>query len=65
MASFAEVWKNGIDFEAEVAVITGDARVGAAPDEARQQIRFLMLANDISLRNLIPPELAKGFGFFK
>jgi len=56
-----EEW--GIDFEAEVAVITGDVRMGATPDQAHQQIRLLMLANDVSLRNLIPPELAKGFGF--
>jgi fumarylacetoacetate (FAA) hydrolase len=58
-----EEW--GIDFEAEVAVITGDVTMGATPDEAHQQIRLLMLANDVSLRNLIPPELAKGFGFFQ
>jgi fumarylacetoacetate (FAA) hydrolase len=48
-----EEW--GIDFEAEVAVITGDVTMGATPDEAHQQIRLLMLANDVSLRNLIPP----------
>ena len=58
-----EEW--GIDFEAEVAVITGDVKMGATPDEAHQQIRLLTLANDVSLRNLIPPELAKGFGFFQ
>jgi fumarylacetoacetate (FAA) hydrolase len=58
-----EEW--GIDFEAEVAVITGDVAMGATPDEAHQQIRLLMLANDVSLRNLIPAELAKGFGFFQ
>ncbi|MCS0589409.1 fumarylacetoacetate hydrolase family protein [Massilia norwichensis] len=58
-----EEW--GIDFEAEVAVITGDVKTGATPDEAHGQIRLLMLANDVSLRNLIPPELAKGFGFLQ
>ncbi|MGZ9045568.1 MAG: fumarylacetoacetate hydrolase family protein [Telluria sp.] len=58
-----EEW--GIDFEAEVAVVTGDVPMGATPDEAYQQIRLLMLVNDVSLRNLIPPELAKGFGFLQ
>lgn len=53
----------GIDFEAEVAVITGPVRMGASVDEAAAAIRFVMLLNDISLRNLIPGELAKGFGF--
>jgi fumarylacetoacetate (FAA) hydrolase len=53
----------GIDFEAEVAVITGPVRMGASPEEAARAIRFVMLLNDISLRNLIPAELAKGFGF--
>ncbi|MGG7607104.1 fumarylacetoacetate hydrolase family protein [Massilia sp. BKSP1R2A-1] len=58
-----EEW--GIDFEAEVAVVTGDVPMGATPDEAHGQIRLLMLANDVSLRNLIPDELAKGFGFLQ
>ena len=58
-----EEW--GIDFEAEVAVITDDVPMGAAPDEAYQRIRLLTLVNDVSLRNLIPDELAKGFGFFQ
>ena len=58
-----EEW--GIDFEAEVAVVTGDVPMGATPDDAHQQIRLLMLANDVSLRNLIPDELAKGFGFLQ
>lgn len=57
--------KMGIDFEAEVAVVTGDVPMGATPDEALEGIRLLMLANDVSLRNLIPAELAKGFGFFQ
>ena len=55
----------GIDFEAEVAVVTGDVPMGTAPDEALDGVRLLMLANDVSLRNLIPDELAKGFGFFQ
>jgi fumarylacetoacetate (FAA) hydrolase len=54
---------HGIDFEAEVAVITGDVAMSASPDEAIDGIRLLMLANDVSLRHLIPAELAKGFGF--
>ncbi|WOB08052.1 fumarylacetoacetate hydrolase family protein [Piscinibacter gummiphilus] len=57
--------KMGIDFEAEVAVITGDVPMGTTPDQALEGIRLLMLANDVSLRNLIPAELAKGFGFFQ
>src|SRR5574343_459271 len=56
---------HGIDFEAEIAVITGDVPMRATPDEALEGIRLLMLANDVSLRNLIPDELAKGFGFFQ
>ncbi|SAL26116.1 fumarylacetoacetate (FAA) hydrolase [Caballeronia peredens] len=55
----------GIDFEAEVAVITTDVPMAATPDEALRSVRLLMLANDVSLRNLIPAELAKGFGFFQ
>ncbi|RJG23865.1 fumarylacetoacetate hydrolase family protein [Massilia cavernae] len=58
-----EEW--GIDFEAEVAVVTGDVAMGSTADEAHQQIRLVMLVNDVSLRNLIPPELAKGFGFLQ
>lgn len=59
----SEEW--GIDFEAEVAVITDDVPMSAGPDEAAKHIRLLMLVNDVSLRNLIPAELAKGFGFFQ
>jgi len=55
----------GIDFEAEVAVITDDVPMGAGAKETAAHIKLLMLANDVSLRNLIPPELAKGFGFFQ
>ena len=57
----AEAW--GIDFEAELAVITGDVAMGASPAQALEGVRLLMLANDWSLRHLIPAELAKGFGF--
>jgi len=53
----------GVDFEAELAVITGDVAMGAAPAQALEGVRLLMLANDWSLRELIPAELAKGFGF--
>ncbi|MEK6807051.1 MAG: fumarylacetoacetate hydrolase family protein [Pseudomonadota bacterium] len=56
---------HGIDLEAEIAVITGDVAMGASPVEAGEAIRLLMLVNDVSLRNLIPAELAKGFGFFQ
>jgi fumarylacetoacetate (FAA) hydrolase len=59
----SEDW--GIDLEAEVAVITDDVPMGVAPHAAASRIRLLMLANDVSLRNLIPNELAKGFGFFQ
>ncbi len=55
----------GIDFEAEIAVITADVGMGATPEQALDGIRLVMLANDVSLRNLIPAELAKGFGFFQ
>jgi len=54
----------GIDFEAEVAVIVDDVPMGASVAEAAAAIRLVMLVNDVSLRNLIPGELAKGFGFF-
>ncbi len=55
----------GIDFESEVAVITDDLGMGATPEQALESIRLVMLANDWSLRQLIPAELAKGFGFFQ
>jgi len=55
----------GIDFEAEIATITSDVPMAATPDAALRQVRLLMLVNDVSLRNLIPAELAKGFGFFQ
>jgi fumarylacetoacetate (FAA) hydrolase len=63
-ARFASVdW--GIDFESEVAVVTGDVPIGASADTALEGVRLLLLVNDWSLRNLIPPELAKGFGFLQ
>ena len=55
----------GIDFEAEVAVITDDIKMGTTAVDAVAHVRLLMLVNDVSLRNLIPGELAKGFGFFQ
>lgn len=55
----------GLDFEAEVAVITDDVPMGITADQAGQHIRLVMLVNDVSLRGLIPNELAKGFGFFQ
>ena len=55
----------GIDFEAEVAVVTDDVPMGCAPSEARAHVRLVMLVNDVSLRALVPGELAKGFGFFQ
>jgi len=58
-----EAW--GIDFEAEVAVVTDDVPMGTVAGDAGRHIVLLMLVNDVSLRNLIPGELAKGFGFFQ
>lgn len=55
----------GLDFEGEVAVITGAVPTGTAEEDAGRYIRLVMLANDVTLRNLVPPELAKGFGFFQ
>ena len=55
----------GVDFEAEIAVVTDDVPMGVSVEDAGRHIRLLMLVNDISLRNLIPAELAKGFGFFQ
>ncbi|MGL4727230.1 MAG: fumarylacetoacetate hydrolase family protein [Bosea sp. (in: a-proteobacteria)] len=55
----------GIDFEAEIAVITGDVPMAASASEGLAAVRLVMLVNDVSLRNLIPGELAKGFGFFQ
>jgi fumarylacetoacetate (FAA) hydrolase len=58
-----EAW--GCDFESEVVVILGDVPGGTTATEALGHIRLVTMANDVSLRNLIPPELAKGFGFFQ
>ncbi len=55
----------GVDFEAEIAVITNDVPLGVSHDDAGSHIKLLMLVNDVSLRGLIPGELAKGFGFFQ
>jgi fumarylacetoacetate (FAA) hydrolase len=54
----------GIDFEAEIAVVTDDVPMAVRNEEAASHIKLLILVNDVSLRNLIPGELAKGFGFF-
>uniref|UniRef100_Q0HT99 Fumarylacetoacetate (FAA) hydrolase n=1 Tax=Shewanella sp. (strain MR-7) TaxID=60481 RepID=Q0HT99_SHESR len=59
----SEDW--GIDFESEIAVITDDVPMGVSVENATAHIKLLMLVNDVSLRNLIPAELAKGFGFFQ
>ncbi len=58
-----ESW--GCDMEAEVVVVTGDVPLGASREQALAAIRLIGLTNDVSLRNLIPGELAKGFGFFQ
>jgi len=58
-----EEW--GIDFEAGLAVVTGDVPMGATPDAAHGQIRLLMLVNGVALRRLAAPELAKGFGLLQ
>lgn len=57
-----EAW--GIDFEAEIAVVTDDVPMGVSAEQAQQHIQLIMLVNDVSLRALIPNELGKGFGFF-
>jgi fumarylacetoacetate (FAA) hydrolase len=63
IAVLSEEW--GVDLEAEVAVVTGDVPMGATVEQAADAIRLVMLVNDVSLRNLIPKELEKGFGFFQ
>lgn len=55
----------GLDFEAEVAVVLGDVRLGAAGSEAEDAIKLFLLANDVTYRHLVPAELKKGFGFFQ
>lgn len=59
----SEDW--GIDFESEIAVVTDDVPMGVSSENTAKHIKLLMLVNDVSLRNLIPGELAKGFGFFQ
>jgi fumarylacetoacetate (FAA) hydrolase len=54
----------GLDFEAEVCVVLGDTPADTRAEDAERHVRLLMLANDVTLRNLVPAELAKGFGFF-
>ncbi|RKH57450.1 fumarylacetoacetate hydrolase family protein [Corallococcus llansteffanensis] len=58
-----EAW--GLDFESEVCVVLGDTPMGTQAQDAGKHIKLVMIANDVSLRNLIPEELAKGFGFFQ
>lgn len=58
-----ESW--GLDFESEVAVVLGDVPQGTTAEQAAPYVRLVMLVNDVTLRGLIPPELAKGFGFFQ
>jgi len=58
-----EAW--GIDFESEVGVVVDDVPMGVTPVEAAKHIKLVLLINDVSLRNLIPDELAKGFGFLQ
>ncbi|QEM80136.1 fumarylacetoacetate hydrolase family protein [Halomonas binhaiensis] len=57
--------EHGIDFEGEIAVITDDVPMAVTPEQAAGHIKLIMLVNDVSLRGLIPGELAKGFGFFQ
>ena len=58
-----EAW--GIDFESEVGVVVDDVPMGVTSEEAARHIKLVLLINDVSLRNLIPDELAKGFGFLQ
>jgi fumarylacetoacetate (FAA) hydrolase len=55
----------GADFESEVAVILGDTPMGTTPQQAAPFVRLVLIANDVTLRNLVPTELAKQFGFFQ
>lgn len=57
--------EHGIDFEAEVVVVLDDVPMGVSEEDAGSYIRLVMLCNDVSLRNLIPGELRKGFGFYQ
>lgn len=58
-------FSHGTDFEAEVGVVTGFVPMGSTPEECLKSVRCLLLINDVSLRGLIPAELAQGFGFFQ
>jgi len=58
-----EAW--GIDLEGEIAIVTDDVPMGVSAADAGDHIKLIMLVNDVSLRGLIPGELAKGFGFFQ
>ncbi len=58
-------FSHGTDFEGEVAVVTGDVPMGVSPEEALNYIQLFLIVNDVSLRGLIPEELAMGFGFFQ
>jgi len=62
MVLYDERW--GLDFESEICAILGDVPISTTKADASKYIRLLCLANDITLRNLVPAELAKGFGFF-
>ena len=55
----------GIDFESEIAVFTDDVPAGVTPEQAKAHIKLITIINDVSLRNLIPAELAKQFGFYQ
>lgn len=55
----------GLDFESEVCVVLGDTALGTTAAQAARSVRLVMLANDVTLRGLVPDELAKGFGFFQ
>ncbi|HEY3496972.1 MAG TPA: fumarylacetoacetate hydrolase family protein [Polyangiaceae bacterium] len=55
----------GLDFEGELCAVLGDVPIGTTADRAAPYVRLLMLANDITYRNLVPPELKRGFGFFQ
>lgn len=55
----------GLDFEGEVCAVLGDVPIGTTADRAEPHVRLFLLANDITYRNLVPPELKRGFGFFQ
>lgn len=56
--------EHGLDFEAEIALVLGDTPIGVHASAAERYVRLVLLANDVTLRNLVPAELAKSFGFF-